>query len=98
MGFKLLILTSGPEGEPNGAFYSEDWIEKLERLIPDIDITLCESTLKDSSISYVGHCNDIDEWISKIESLAENFVGTQKKQLIRYKQNIISFNSIFSMQ
>ncbi|SVD74908.1 uncharacterized protein METZ01_LOCUS427762, partial [marine metagenome] len=22
MGFKLLILTSGPEGEPNGAFYS----------------------------------------------------------------------------
>ena len=44
MGFKLLILTSGPEGEPNGAFYSEDWEEKLERLIPDIDITLCEST------------------------------------------------------
>ena len=44
MGFKLLILTSGPEGEPNGAFYSEDWVETLESLIPDIDITLCNKT------------------------------------------------------
>ena len=44
MGFKLLILTSGPEGEPNGAFYSKDWISKLENLIPDIDITLCGKT------------------------------------------------------
>ena len=44
MGFKLLILTSGPEGEPNGAFYSKDWVSKLEILIPDIDITLCGNT------------------------------------------------------
>tara|TARA_B000000460_G_scaffold220260_1_gene171726 strand:+ start:368 stop:1348 length:981 start_codon:yes stop_codon:yes gene_type:complete len=44
MGFKLLILTSGPEGEPNGAFYSKDWISKLENLVPDIDITLCGKT------------------------------------------------------
>jgi len=44
MGFKLLILTSGPEGEPNGAFYSKDWVEKLENLIPDIDITVCDKT------------------------------------------------------
>ena len=40
MGFKLLILTSGPDGEPNGAFYQEDWVEQLENLIPDIDINL----------------------------------------------------------
>tara|TARA_A100001037_G_scaffold296225_1_gene316422 strand:- start:362 stop:1342 length:981 start_codon:yes stop_codon:yes gene_type:complete len=49
MGFKLLILTAGPGGEPNGAFYSEDWVEKLEALIPNIDISLCRTTKEATS-------------------------------------------------
>jgi len=53
MGFKLLILTSGPEGESNGAFYQEDWVETLKTLIPDIDINLCRTT--EEAISNISH-------------------------------------------
>lgn len=54
---------------------------------------------KDIDISIYQTSRINDEWISKIESLAENFVGTQKKQLIRYckfikYQNDLEFNSI----
>ena len=54
---------------------------------------------KDIDISIYQTNRINDEWISKIESLAENFVGTQKKQLIRYckfikYQNDLEFNSI----
>ncbi|OWK97755.1 hypothetical protein AP75_09775 [Kaistella haifensis DSM 19056] len=62
-------------------------ILKILRDNKDIDISIYQT----SRINY--------EWISKIESLAENFVGTQKKQLIRYckfikYQNDLEFNSI----
>ena len=51
----------------------------------------------DISIYQTNRIND--EWISSIETLAENFVGTQKNQLLRFckiikYQNEIEFNSI----
>ena len=51
----------------------------------------------DISIYQTNRIND--EWISSIETLAENFVGTQKNQLLRFckiikYQNKIEFNSI----
>ena len=54
---------------------------------------------KDIDISIYQTSRINDEWISKIESLAENFVGNKKKQLIRYckfikYQNDLEFNSI----
>ena len=42
MGFKLVIMAVGPNGEPWN-LHQEDWPGRLQDLIPDIDVKVCRS-------------------------------------------------------
>ena len=82
---------------PDEDIFISEKNDSIRRFYQNILKILRDNKDIDISIYQTNRIND--EWISKIESLAENFVGTQKKQLIRYckfikYQNDLEFNSI----
>ena len=43
MGFRLVILATGPSGEEGQANHGEDWPYRLKKAIPDIKVDVCDS-------------------------------------------------------
>lgn len=43
MGFRLLILTTGPQGESGSIYFHQDWLRKLEDSVPGMEVDVADN-------------------------------------------------------
>ena len=76
MGFRLLILTTGPSGERGGDYSFEDWPRRLKNAIPDITVDVAQSVeeakqlIPEADAAYGFILPEIFEKASKIRWIA----------------------------